>query len=410
MRYIEFNKNFLYKSFRIKVCKELQINFRLYGKDSNFSPDYYVYGNTIFVKDSEISLFSSLAKAVTQILGIPLQEEAKIEKLLLSAEEGRLTRLLQEWGISVPEGILQDLEELPQEVNEFISHAGKPEEKNENFQSSLLPGNQDKKTSFEKSKPLLEEQEDKERKEKDDLEVVDTEFKQRFDSLKIRTESTRNCPKRPINTAVDNERSNRKKPTNTVSYRERRINSNIDSPDKTKEGKEAEDYVREELKKLLGSEWRISEKPERDENGREVDIVISHKRSGTTFFMEVKSVDRNLIFWSIKEIERAKIEEDKYFMAIVMKKDGELREIFVVKNPLETLKHLKITGTWIWNIRKDGIELDSREWKKPSNEPCEKPTNFSFKIEGITREFLEVNGNIFSLEEFVREVENQRQN
>jgi len=91
-------------------------------------------------------------------------------------------------------------------------------------------------------------------------------------------------------------------------------------------------------------------------------------------------------------------------MAIVIKKDGESREIFVVKNPLETLKHLKITGTWLWNTRKDGIELDSREWEKPSNEPCEKPTNFSFKIEGITREFLEGNEDISLLEKFVRKI------
>jgi Holliday junction resolvase-like predicted endonuclease len=182
-------------------------------------------------------------------------------------------------------------------------------------------------------------------------------------------------------------------------------NSNIDLPDKTKEGKEAEDYVREELKKLFGSEWRISKKPERDKNGREVDIVISHKRNGTTFSIEVKSVDRDLVFWSIGEVERAKVEKDKYFLAIVMKKSSELREVFVVKNPLETLKHLKRTGTWLWNKdREDGVKLDSEDWKEPSDKPYKPPDNFSFKIEGITREFLEGNENTFSLEKFVREI------
>jgi hypothetical protein len=152
--------------------------------------------------------------------------------------------------------------------------------------------------------------------------------------------------------------------------------------ERRQQGKVAECLIRQELRKYLSENWNISEGSKRDEAGRETDILLKHPEY-CEVHIEVKNVESGIIFWSEKEIDKAKKHKERYIMAIVMNND-----IFWILKPLEQLKELKRTGTWLWRSREDMVTLSSRDWERPQEEPVRKPNNFSFRIEEITLEFL----------------------
>ena len=146
-------------------------------------------------------------------------------------------------------------------------------------------------------------------------------------------------------------------------------------------GKDAEDWFRNELKKRLGSYgWRISERPERDEDNLESDIVLTHDQKGT-YHIEVKHAEADALYWSIKEVEKARKNPKRYWMVIIRPTvEGQIgyRSI-LIEDPLETLKHNERSGTWLWQGRDDNVPVNE-EWYPPKPIPEKKANNFSFRI------------------------------
>ncbi|MBI2471746.1 MAG: DUF3883 domain-containing protein [Planctomycetes bacterium] len=112
-------------------------------------------------------------------------------------------------------------------------------------------------------------------------------------------------------------------------------------------GKEAEDWFRNELKKRLEPyEWRIGDRPERDEDNLESDIVLTNDQKGA-YHIEVKHAKASAIYWSIREVEKARKNPKRYWMVIIRpteKSQTGYRSI-LIEAPLETLKHYERSGT-----------------------------------------------------------------
>ncbi|MCR4291252.1 MAG: DUF3883 domain-containing protein, partial [Candidatus Kuenenia sp.] len=146
-------------------------------------------------------------------------------------------------------------------------------------------------------------------------------------------------------------------------------------------GKVAEDWFRNELKKLLVSHgWNISERPERDEDNLESDIVLTHVQKGT-YHIEVKHAEAGLLYWSIREVEKARRNPKRYWMVIIRPTEEAqtgYRSI-LIEDPLETLKHNERSGTWLWQGREDNVPVND-EWDPPQPKPVKEANNFSFRI------------------------------
>ena len=144
-------------------------------------------------------------------------------------------------------------------------------------------------------------------------------------------------------------------------------------------GKAAEDWFRNELKKLLGSHgWHISERPERDEDNLESDIVLTHDQKGT-YHIEVKYAEADTLYWSIKEVEKARKNPKCYWMVIIRPtEEGQTgyRSI-LIEDPLETLEHNERSGIWLW--QKDSVPVNEG-WDPPEPKPMKEANNFSFRI------------------------------
>ncbi len=145
-------------------------------------------------------------------------------------------------------------------------------------------------------------------------------------------------------------------------------------------GKAAEYWFRNELKDLLGSHgWHISEGPKREDN-LESDIVLTHDQKGT-YHIEVKLAEANALYWSIKEVEKARKNPKRYWMVIIRPtEEGQTgyRSI-LIEDPIETLKHIERSGTWLWQGRDDNVPVNEG-WDPPEPKPMKEANNFSFRI------------------------------
>ncbi len=147
-------------------------------------------------------------------------------------------------------------------------------------------------------------------------------------------------------------------------------------------GKEAEEWFRNELKKILEPYgWHISYRPERDEDNSESDIVLTHDQKGT-YHIEVKHAKADALYWSIKEVEKAHKNPKRYWMVIIRPTEENqtgYRSI-LIEDPLETLKHNKRSGTWLWQqLRDDNVSVNEG-WDPPQPKPVKEANNFSFRI------------------------------
>ena len=144
-------------------------------------------------------------------------------------------------------------------------------------------------------------------------------------------------------------------------------------------GKVAEDWFRYELKEILVLHgWHISERPERDEDNLESDIVLKHDQKGI-YHIEVKHAAANALYWSIKEVEKARKNPKRYWMVIIRPtEEGQTgyRSI-LIEDPLETLKHNERSGTWLW--QREDVPVNEG-WDQPVPKPTKEANNFSFQI------------------------------
>lgn len=146
-------------------------------------------------------------------------------------------------------------------------------------------------------------------------------------------------------------------------------------------GKAAEDWFRNELKKLLVSHgWHISERPERDEDNLESDIVLTHDQKGT-YHIEVKHAEAGSLYWSIREVEKARKNPKRYWMVIIRptEEDQTRYRSILIEDPLGTLKHNERSGIWLWQGRDDNVPINEG-WEQPEPKPMKEANNFSFRI------------------------------
>lgn len=146
-------------------------------------------------------------------------------------------------------------------------------------------------------------------------------------------------------------------------------------------GQVAEDWFRNELKELLGSHgWHISEGPKKDEDNLESDIVLTHDQK-ETYHIEVKHAEANALYWSIKEVEKARKNPKHYWMVIIRPTEEGQAEYrcILIEDPLETLEHNERSGTWLWQARDDKVPINEG-WDTPEPKPKKEANNFSFQI------------------------------
>ena len=141
--------------------------------------------------------------------------------------------------------------------------------------------------------------------------------------------------------------------------------------------------------------WIISDQTTHDSEGRETDIEIHHVDFGK-FHIEVKHMERGVIYWSEREIKKAIDNKNKYFLAILRRSATLDFEEYWFLRPTEQLDKTKRSGVWLWNSRIEGFPLVESGWQIPTPRPEREATNFSFLIE-IDDEILRKNGVAFDL-------------
>jgi hypothetical protein len=142
----------------------------------------------------------------------------------------------------------------------------------------------------------------------------------------------------------------------------------------------------------LGPEgWRISPAPTHDEELRETDIELLHDQFGT-FHVEIKHCETEAIYWSEKEVDKAKQNPGCYVM-VVLRRDsaGAFHEYWIL-DPLDELRGCRRTGIWEWRGRQEHQSAHDAlsEWQPPAPRP-EKQASFSFRVE-IDSGWLESRG------------------
>ena len=165
--------------------------------------------------------------------------------------------------------------------------------------------------------------------------------------------------------------------------------SGIVSQSRRKKGEDAENWVRSSISDLLSiSDWAVSSKSERDHLKRESDIVLSHPTFGK-YHIEVKHVEAGEIFWSEREVSKAKDHKDKYWMVVVRPGYSENdNNIIWFWNPLEDFRDLPRRGKWFWKTETDDSEIEIRGWDVPTPRKREDATYFTFVIK-VSKEFLD---------------------
>ena len=156
------------------------------------------------------------------------------------------------------------------------------------------------------------------------------------------------------------------------------------SQSRRKKGDDAENWVRSSISDLLSiSDWTVSSQAERDYLNRESDIVLSHPNFGK-YHIEVKHVETGEIFWSEREVSKAKDHKDQYWMVVVRPGyAGNERNIIWSWNPLEDFKDLPRHGRWFWRTEADDSEIAISGWDVPASRKRQDATNFSFVIKVI---------------------------
>ena len=153
------------------------------------------------------------------------------------------------------------------------------------------------------------------------------------------------------------------------------------SQSRRKKGEDAENWIRSAISDLLSvSDWVVSSQSERDRFNRESDIVLSHPRFGK-YHIEVKHVEAGEIFWSEREVSKAKDHKGKYWMVVVRPGYKERdQNVIWLWNPLEDLINLPRRSRWVWRGEIDDFDAEISGWGVPSPRKKQEATNFAFVI------------------------------
>jgi hypothetical protein len=113
--------------------------------------------------------------------------------------------------------------------------------------------------------------------------------------------------------------------------------------------RQAESWLRDELQQALSPlGFKVHHTVHRDGDHRKSDIWIwSLESSEREWHLEVKHLQRNSIYWSKLEIEKAKLKAPNYYMAL-LSGDEEPFDVCWLWNPLIDLAPLDRNLEWIW--------------------------------------------------------------
>jgi hypothetical protein len=117
----------------------------------------------------------------------------------------------------------------------------------------------------------------------------------------------------------------------------------------------AEVWLRERLRHhLTGTPFHVDEGVHRDDENRESDIRIRNEDGTWDFHIEVKHLAGHLIYWSEREIRKAKDNSPRYFMALLC---GEMEpfQITWLWDPLERLGEFPSQVEWIWPESRESV-------------------------------------------------------
>lgn len=160
-----------------------------------------------------------------------------------------------------------------------------------------------------------------------------------------------------------------------------KTNSGGVSQSRHEKGKDAEKWIRSAITNLLRpTDWEVSNQPERDHLNRESDIVLSHPKF-REYHIEVKHVEAGEIFWSEREVCKAKAHKGKYWMVVARPKYRERnQDIIWIWDPLEDLINLPRHGRWLWRGETDDLDAEISDWDVPFPRKKQDAASFVFVV------------------------------
>jgi hypothetical protein len=150
--------------------------------------------------------------------------------------------------------------------------------------------------------------------------------------------------------------------------------------DANEEGRKAEHWLREALRQRFGLEYSVSDRPVRDSQNRETDILLTIENR--EIHIEVKRLEGRTIYWSDLEVSKAHEHQDRYYMALVSPTDAV--DGYLVRwlwNPLSDLLSQPRVGIWLWGSSRSEVPLEGQTWFYSDSPPNRPADRFSFRID-----------------------------
>ena len=331
---IKHKKDFDLNGKQIEAVKNLQLNISLDGNQIGSVPiSHWVNDKLVYVSSEK--KWRGLASAITDTHNI--EDSAQIELILNEKDDTEVIERLKELGI--PESELFE----PEESDSL----------NVPTQTAIISGEQTRQTDSKITNSL--------------------------------SEAT------VTNSGTSGTSFGEQKNISTNQGRYLSSDSNRDQASK-EAGEKAQEWLRQKLKSaLLVMEWLISEKPERDKERKETDIIL--RKDSCEFHIEVKHTLVNEIFWSELEVKKAKElrKRDVHYVIAVLTLQNDESEDYYIKwfwDPLEEMKpcwsNKQVSGKWIWNKNEQHVKSEALKnlepWDIPEKPQIE-PTYFWYHIE-----------------------------
>lgn len=109
----------------------------------------------------------------------------------------------------------------------------------------------------------------------------------------------------------------------------------------------------------------------------DVDITIL---LSPPFLIESKRIDGSTIHWSRNQIEKAKANPGRYFVALLRPNEvADGYEVFWVTEPLNDFLALQRHVEWTWQVQK-GANFPDNSWDEPGNKPSKPANSFNAEI------------------------------
>ena len=153
------------------------------------------------------------------------------------------------------------------------------------------------------------------------------------------------------------------------------------------QGRKAEAWLREAIKRCFGSRCKVSDRPVRDSQNRETDILLII--GDREIHIEVKELTGLTIYWSNSEVTKARDFQDRYYMALVRPTNtADEYSVCWLWDPLTDLLGQQRRGVWLWDTSRYEVPVGGPAWLVPDGPPNRQANRFCFRID-VNEGFLE---------------------